>query len=95
MNREGQKIYRPYVSGSWRMQGGLTWWVDECVVEPSIVSGDGKQMAWTSRNVLCAVEGFWCASSEECDKEVVRMLRAKAQEILDQAAALENKPTDH
>lgn len=95
MDCNGQKIYRPYVSGSWRTQGGLTWWVDECVIEPRIVSDSGKQMAWSAPNILCAVEGFWCASKEDCDREVVRMLRAKAQEILDQAAALENKTADH
>lgn len=95
MEREGQKIYRPYVSGSWRLEGGLSWWVDECVVESRIVTPGGKQMAWVGANVLSAVDDGWCASRADCEREVVKILRAKAQEILDQAAALESKAADH
>jgi hypothetical protein len=99
MECEGQKIYRPYVSGSWRLEGGLNWWVDECVVEPRVVTPGGQQMAWVGPTVLAAVVDGWCASRAECDREVVRILRAKAQEILDQAAKLEqaaeDKAADH
>lgn len=95
MECEGQKIYRPYVGTSWRLEGGLTWWVDECVTESRIVTGGGKPMAWVTSNVLTAVDDGWCASRAECDREVVKILRSKAQEILDQATALESKLTDH
>ena len=91
-----KRVYRPYVSTTWRDTGkGLIFWIDECVVADGVLTKDGRPMAWTSAVTLSAVGGDWSESKTDCEREVIKTLRAKAQEILDQATELESKLADH
>jgi hypothetical protein len=96
---ERNKVFRAYVSTTWSSSGGLVNWIDECETEDRITSQDGRPMAWTSKATLSVLGDDWCATREECQRVVVKQLRDKAQEILDQAAALERaaeeKTADH
>lgn len=91
-----KRVYRPYVSTTWRDAGkGLIFWIDECVLDERVMTRDGRPMAWTSSATLAAVGGDWSESKADCEREVIKSLRAKAQEILDQATELESKLADH